>query len=674
MEGRCAVGETPMVDAAPAVVRVEKFGKTYRRHRAVNGVSLEVRRGEIFGLIGPDGSGKSTLMKAIAGVLDFDEGTVEVFGVNIHSETSAELIKDRIGFMPQGLGLNLYAELSVEENVDFFARLRDVRGEELRKRKEKLFAMTRLDRFKDRPMKYLSGGMKQKLGLICTLIHEPELIILDEPTTGVDPVSRRDFWEILTELVHYQNITAVVSTAYLDEAERFHRLAFMYEGQIIGQGDPESLRSGLPGRIIEIVTQNQLETLSRLQSEFSQVDGLGDRIRVFLDRNGSKERIFQVLAGTQVEHIAEVEPTLEDVFVALIKDRVSGSTSDSGHNEPRIYKPQPGPGGSLSEPLKNPGLCNTYENAVIEACNLTRDFGSFRAVDRVNFEVRRGEIFGLLGANGAGKTTLIKMLTGILPPTSGEGRVAGSDIRRAGKTVKERIGYVSQSFSLYQDLTVAENMRLFAGIYGIGGSKASSRLEEVSEMTGLKGYERELTKGLPMGIRQRLALACAIIHYPQILFLDEPTSGVDPLGRRRFWNILTYLAREEKVAILITTHYMSEAEHCDRLALMHSGRIIANDSPRALKAQFRAEVGELIAVKAKNPRGVLELLRPFFPEASFFGNTIHVLSKNASEARRQITEILEESGEPFEISFQEPSLEDVFVFRITQIERMERSS
>lgn len=659
------MGKTPMVDTPQAVVRVEKFGKIYRRQRAVNGVSLEIRRGEIFGLIGPDGSGKSTLMKAIAGVLDFEEGTVEVFGVKVNSETSAELIKDRIGFMPQGLGLNLYAELSVEENVDFFARLRDVRGEELRKRKEKLFTMTRLDRFKDRPMKYLSGGMKQKLGLICTLIHEPELIILDEPTTGVDPVSRRDFWEILTELVNYQNITAVVSTAYLDEAERFNRLAFMYEGKIIGQGDPESLRSSLPGKVLEIVTQNQLETLSKLRSEFSQVNSLGDRIRVFLDDSGSKEQVLQVLSGTQIDHIAEVKPSLEDVFVALIKDQTPSPASEPFYTKSR-------PELSLSEPVKGPpALCNTNENAVIEACNLTRDFGSFRAVDRVNFEVRRGEIFGLLGANGAGKTTLIKMLTGILPPTSGEGKVAGSDIRRAGKTVKEHIGYVSQSFSLYQDLTVAENMRLFAGIYGIGGTRASSRLEEVAEMTGLKGYERELTKRLPMGIRQRLALACAIIHSPQILFLDEPTSGVDPLGRRRFWNILTYLAREEKVAILITTHYMSEAEHCDRLALMHSGRIIANDSPRALKAQFRAEVGELVAVNAKNPRRALELIRPFFPEASFFGNTIHVLSKSVNETKRQILEILGRS-EPFEIYSLDPSLEDVFVFRITQIERMER--
>ncbi|MCX7822840.1 MAG: ATP-binding cassette domain-containing protein [Syntrophobacterales bacterium] len=663
--------KTSMVSASSIVVKVWQLSKAYRNHRAIENVSLEIRRGEIFGLIGPDGAGKSTLMKIVAGVLSFDKGTVRVFDIDLNSETSAERIKQRIGFMPQGLGLNLYADLSVEENIDFFARLRDVRGGELKRRKEKLLAMTRLDRFTDRPMKHLSGGMKQKLGLICTLIHEPELIILDEPTTGVDPVSRRDFWEILTELIHYQNITAIVSTAYLDEAERFHRLAFMYGGKVIGDGDPETLRASFPKVVIEVATQDQVEVLERLRSVFPQVNGLGGRIRVFADRTISKGSLDRIFGEIGINHFEEVEPSLEDVFAMLIEPGSSNPQLDRTRGKvvaPRLNEDLP----SKGKHTFKESIPNCHGETVIEAYNLTRDFGSFRAVDNVSFEVRRGEIFGLLGANGAGKTTLIKMLTGILSPTSGEGKVAGSDIRRAGREVRERIGYVSQSFSLYQDLTVVENMRLFAGIYGISGKRASVRIEEVSEMTGLGGYEKELAKRLPMGIRQRLALACAIIHFPEILFLDEPTSGVDPLGRRRFWSILSNLVGNEKVAILITTHYMSEAEHCDRLALMHGGRIVANDSPVALKAQLRADIGELLVVKARNLQKVLGPLRSIFPNASFFGNKVHVFASDPERAKDKILETVGRD-EIVEITSQDPTLEDVFVFRITQLERMERT-
>lgn len=667
------MGEASMVNTPTCIVKAKRLEKTYKRQKALKDVSIEIPSGEIFGLIGPDGAGKSTLMKIMAGVLTFDEGAVEVFGVRLDSEASAERIKHRIGFMPQGLGLNLYAELSVEENIDFFAKIRNVERSKLAERKEKLLAMTRLDRFKNRAMKHLSGGMKQKLGLICTLIHQPELIILDEPTTGVDPVSRRDFWEILTELVHTQNITAIVSTAYLDEAERFQHLAFMYDGKIIGTGDPESLKRGFPGTVMEIMTQNQVEALTELKSIFSQVDGMGEGIKVVVDKDTSEEELIRILNGIEVNYVREIEPSLEDVFVILIR----GEQSIHFNDETRILS-----GSIFLDRLRGEGTymvsnegdadgCFQGGNTVIEACNLTRDFGAFKAVDNVSFSVRQGEIFGLLGANGAGKTTLIKMLTGILQPTGGEGKVAGSDIRKAGRVVKERIGYVSQSFSLYLDLTVTENMRLFAGIYGMGGKKARTRLDEIVEIAGLRGYEDELTKKLPMGIRQRLALACAIIHSPRILFLDEPTSGVDPLGRRRFWDILTYLARGEKVAILITTHYMSEAEHCDRLALMHSGRIVANDSPRSLKAQLKIDIGELISVKTSNPVKALELLRPSFPEASFFGSSIHIFSKDVETAKNLIVGILRDERN-VEISIQEPTLEDVFVSRISRLERMEQ--
>ncbi|MGC8718792.1 MAG: ATP-binding cassette domain-containing protein, partial [Thermodesulforhabdaceae bacterium] len=424
--------------AVSTVVRVIDFAKSYNKRRAVEKVSLEINRGEIFGLIGPDGAGKSTLMKAIAGVLSFDRGIVEVFGVTLDSEESAELVKHRIGFMPQGLGLNLYAELSVEENIDFFARLRGVKGRELEERKKKLLAMTRLDRFTDRAMKHLSGGMKQKLGLICTLIHQPELIILDEPTTGVDPVSRRDFWEILTELLYTQGITAIVSTAYLDEAERFHRLAFMFDGRVLASGDPAGLRRELPGNVFEIVTPDQIGAITRLRSRFSHVDNLGGYIRVLVDNESPGEPVTELLKGITITRVEETDPTLEDVFVALLRRDRQGASSIIGSGYPAETEKIPE---SAREDIRG----FSSGEVVIEACELTRDFGSFRAVDRASFEVKRGEIFGLLGANGAGKTTLIKMLTGILPPTSGEGRIAGVDMRLAGKAIKERIGYMSQA-------------------------------------------------------------------------------------------------------------------------------------------------------------------------------------------------------------------------------------
>ena len=519
------MGATAVVD--DAVVRIRGLRKHYRARTAVDGIDLEVQRGELYGLIGPDGAGKSSLMKTVAGVLAHDAGTVEVFGVTIDSERAAEQVKGRLGFMPQGLGLNLYPELSVEENIDYFAQLRLVPTPELARRKDALLAMTRLSRFGDRPMKNLSGGMKQKLGLVCTLIHEPELIILDEPTTGVDPISRRDFWTILGTLLRERGITALVSTAYLDEATRFDRLALVYGGQLLAEGTPEELQALAPA---------------------AGPSGAG-------------------------------EPRLEPVFIDLLRRRGLGELAEA-----------PSIGDADNEIPRRNGIA-------IEARGLTRNFGAFRAVDALSFTVRHGEIFGLLGANGAGKTTVIKMLTGILPPSSGTGHVAGVDMRRAGRDVRGRIGYVSQAFSLYADLTVAENLSRSAGVYGLAVVEARRRIAWALEMGALGGHEHDLAGELPMGLRQRLALGCALLHHPQVLFLDEPTSGVDPLGRRRFWQILLHLARVEGVAILITTHYMSEAEKCDRLGLMHAGRLVDAASPAEMKRALEAETGHPVSLE-----------------------------------------------------------------------------
>jgi len=654
------MGEAAPLAPAPAV-RVQGFGKRYRRQAAVSGVDLEVRRGELYGLIGPDGAGKSSLMKAVAGVLAFEEGAIEVFGTRIDSEAAAERVKGRLGFMPQGLGLNLYPELSVEENIDFFARLRGVPAGALAARKAKLLAMTRLDRFTGRPMKHLSGGMKQKLGLVCTLIHEPELIVLDEPTTGVDPVSRRDFWAILAELLHEKGITALISTAYMDEAERFHRLSLMHGGRVLASGEPDAIRARAPGSVVEFEAEPQVEALDRIQASLAQAEAVGTRLRVFVDDaapEAAVSRVAGLLDGLALRDLRAAMPELEDAFIALLRRQRLAEEDAAAKPKPRNGNGDPPPG----------------DGVAILAKDLTRDFDSFRAVDRASFTVHQGEIFGLVGANGAGKTTLIKMLTGILPPSSGEGQVAGADMRFAAQAIKERIGYTSQAFSLYQDMTVLENLRLYARIYGVAPRSAGERIEQVAELTGLTGRERQLAGRLPLGIRQRLALACALVHRPRILFLDEPTSGVDPIGRRRFWDILVHLARVEQVAILITTHYMSEAEHCDRLALMHAGRIVADAPPAVLKQALREEVGDLLEVATDRPLAAMALLaQAGFAGVALFGRHIHLLARDAHTATREIQAILAGRGIGLAgVTPRVPSLEDVFVYRITALEKKER--
>lgn len=582
---------------APDIVTVEDLTKAYGATRALSGVGLQVRRGELFGLIGSDGAGKSSLLKSIAGVLSYDSGHIDVLGVRLDSESACERIKDRIGLMPQGLGLNLYGELTVEENVDFFARLRLVDERTLAERKAVLLAMTRLAPFRDRQMKNLSGGMKQKLGLVCTLMHEPELIILDEPTTGVDPVSRRDFWTILSKLVQERGITALISTAYMDEATRFHRVAFMHEGAILASGEPDALHRHLP------------------------------------DTTDGKDA------------------ALEDVFIALIGR--NGNSADLAH----VDRP----------PAVSARQCGIK---AIEANGLTCNFGSFRAADSVSFSISPGEIFGLLGANGAGKTTVIKMLTGIIRPGSGTGYVAGADMRSASQGIKERIGYMSQAFSLYTDLSVMENIRLYAGIYGLDRKQTAARTVWVLDMAGLNEHRNTIAASLPMGMRQRLALGCALLHRPQVLFLDEPTSGVDPVGRRHFWKILFRLAREDGVAILVTTHHMSEAEYCDRLALMHAGRIVADASPEQLKRETEAEAGILLEIATHALQPALKVLAGNgFSDASLHGKRIHVFSSSPDEDRQRILHLLQHDDPQSTVDMRPLTIEDVFVHRVTHLER-----
>ncbi|NWK79981.1 ATP-binding cassette domain-containing protein [Aquitalea sp. LB_tupeE] len=631
------------------IIKASGFGKQYGAQVAVQGLDLDVRRGELYGLIGPDGAGKSSLMKAVAGVLSFEHGQLEVFGQLLDSERHAEAIKGRIGLMPQGLGQNLYGDLSIEENVDFFARLRLVPRAEAAARKEQLLAITRLAAFRHRPMKQLSGGMKQKLGLVCTLIHAPQLIILDEPTTGVDPVSRRDFWAILARLIAEQGLTALVSTAYMDEASRFTRMSLLHQGRKLAEGNPAQILQQAPGWIVQCRVEPQLTAMQRLAVCWPQCEAMGPEIRLFVpeaDQPAARQQVVDVLQGLECQQLDVLDAELEDVFVAMLGGKQNAATVPVdllAHTRSEL----------------------AGRELAIEAKGLGKRFGDFVAVGDVSFQVRQGEIFGLLGANGAGKTTAIKMLTGILPPSSGSGRVAGADMQQAGALIKSRIGYMSQAFSLYLDLSVVENIRLYAGIYGLDRKARDVRLQWILDMAGLHGHENALAAALPMGLRQRLALGCALVHQPRVLFLDEPTSGVDPLGRRAFWDILFRLSRQDGVALLVTTHYMSEAEHCDHLALMFAGRVVADASPQQMKQQVLTEAGQLYRVYADHAAALVSPLQAAgFANVLPYGSALHVLTPDVERLQQVLRTLgVERPPQPRPIA-----MEDVFVQRVSQLE------
>ena len=646
-----------------ATLVVQQLVKRYGNLTAVAGVNLEVHPGELVGLIGPDGAGKSSLMKSIAGVMSYDQGSIHIRGHSVGSEREAEVVKPMVGFMPQGLGQNLYPDLSIDENIDFVAHLRLVPEEAMAQRKERLLRMTRLDAFANRPMKNLSGGMKQKLGLICTLLHEPALIILDEPTTGVDPVSRRDFWTILSELLVQHGISALVSSAYLDEASRFDRVALMHQGIILAQGKPQELLQLVPATVVNIRLDDQMTALARLRPHFPQALGLGEWIRTMVptaDHRQASEQVRQILGDLPCQELLCEPPELEDVVVERLRADQDEQATTIPKAPPRHHAaPAPLAPGALA----------------IEAQALCKVFGAFQAVDHVSFRIPQGEIFGLLGANGAGKTTVIKMLTGILKPSSGDGQVAGVDMSHSGPMIRQRIGYMSQSFSLYFDLTVEENLKLYAAIYGVSRREQRARLPWILAVTELTARRGDLAAALPMGLRQRLALGCALIHAPPILFLDEPTSGVDPLGRRRFWDILFQLARQEGVAMLITTHYMTEAEYCDHLALMHAGAVIADDSPKGMKQALVKRLGHVFEVETQDPYRAQQLLQQGdFPHAHLHGRRVRLFSQHETAVVEQrITARLESQGlGEFGVSRSIPSMEDVFIENVLEMERRSR--
>lgn len=537
-------------------VRIDAVSKTFGTSApALDGISATIKGGEITGLVGPDGAGKTTLIRLMTGLLLPDAGTLTVLGFDTRRE--AAKIQASIGYMPQRFGL--YEDLSVQENLDLYADLRGLPKAERAAVYDELLTFTDLKRFTARLAGRLSGGMKQKLGLACALLKKPRLLLLDEPGVGVDPISRRELWKMVEDLTS-EGIGVVWSTAYLDEAEACRRVVLLNQGKLLFAGPPAELTRRVDGRVFKLtgIADRRRPLLASLLERPGIIDGViqGEAIRIVTGAEAGRD----ALPDTEAARIAAAAPRFEDAFV----DMLGG-----------------GPGGHSKLAEATHAQPNT-EAHVIEARGLTKRFGDFTAAQDITFDIRRGEIFGLLGPNGAGKSTTFKMLCGLLKPTAGEGRVAGFDLRRDTAEARNRLGYMAQKFSLYGDLSVAQNLDFFAGVYGLKGLRKRDRIKLVTDIFDFGRHAHQSAKDLPLGHKQRLALACAVMHEPEALFLDEPTSGVDPITRREFWTHINGLV-EKGVTILVTTHFMDEAEYCDRISLIFRGKSIALGSPDELK-------------------------------------------------------------------------------------------
>ena len=494
------------------IIECNSLTVRYKSTTAIHNLALSIPAGLTVGVIGPDGVGKSTLLSLIAGERVMQKGQLQVLGGDMRDEKHRAAICSDIAYMPQGLGKNLYPTLSVEENLQFFAKLFGHNRAQRRARIDILTKRTGLYPFLSRPAGKLSGGMKQKLGLCCALIHDPRLLILDEPTTGVDPLARSQFWSLIKDIRKTQpNITVLVATAYMDEAQQFDHLIALNAGEILASGSPKSM-----------------------------------------------------LSETQTSN-------LEAAFIALLP-------ADAKHEHRSV----------VVQPYK----ASEHMQTAIEAKNLTMKFGDFTAVNNVSFTIGKGEIFGFLGSNGCGKSTTMKMLTGLLPQTSGEAWLLGSPLVANDINTRYRVGYMSQSFSLYTELTVRQNLTLHAKLFKVASNVLNSRVDEMLNRFALSHHQHSLPNDLPLGIRQRLSLAVAMVHRPEVLILDEPTSGVDPVARDNFWQLLISLARKDGVTIFISTHFMNEAVRCDRISLMHAGEVLVTDTPQAIKASKSADTLE----------------------------------------------------------------------------------
>jgi len=639
------------------VISAKGLAKTYGRGAkkvaAVRGLDLQVRKGEIFGLVGPDGAGKTTTIQMLCGILTPSSGSAIVENVDVLQ--NADDLGGEIGYMSEGF--SLYGSLSVEENLDFFTQLYKVPPEIAYQRKANLLRFARLNDARDRRAEHLSGGMKKKLALACTLIYQPKVLFLDEPTTGVDPASRQDFWKILYEFLA-EGITIFVSTPYMDEAERCNKVALMNQGKIIASDSPAGLKGILQGASLDLIASPQIRALAALRQNpaVRQVQVFGERLHLLLSAGQEHPAILAEqlkTAGIDVASYQATNPSLEDVFIAAIQEKEATGvpTGAAAVHQPDTIE--------RSTPEKR-----ASNHIAVRVENLTRRFGDFTAVDRLNFTVQQGEIFGFLGPNGSGKTTTIRMLTGLLPPSAGRASVGGFDPRSERAAMKSRIGYMSQKFSLYNDLTVNENIRFYGDVYGLPPERLVERRKWVLEMAGLSGKEHLLVNQLSGGWKQRLALGCAILHDPDILFLDEPTSGVDPLSRRQFWDLIFELSNQG-VTVFVTTHYMDEAEHCHKLGLLYRGRLIARGSPAELRANMK--LGSLLEIPVNDSLAALASLNaiPEIIQTSIFGDRLHILVWDVEASRLSIEQKLaSQSLLAGSVQVVPVSLEDLFMLFI----------
>ena len=578
---------------------------------ALDGVSLDVRAGALTALVGPDGAGKTTLLRMAAGLLAPSAGSLSVLGIDVAAQP--QRVQDRISYMPQRFGL--YEDLSVQENMDLYADLHGVPQDVRRERFARLLHMTDLARFTARPAGKLSGGMKQKLGLACTLVRLPDLLLLDEPTVGVDPLSRRELWAIVQELVETEQLSVIVSTSYMDEAERCQQVFVMHEGRLLASGAPAELRARADG-LCYVAAPGAGDSARSLQARLIDARALvvdavpeGGQVRFIRRADAADGALAQLLNGAQP---SPAEARVEDGFMMLLRaapvaaahgradaardsdalrhasadeygaggvagaGNAGGAAGAGGVADVRGTAGAPGGGVAAAR--------GGHAEAMIEVRDLVRKFGDFTAVASTSFSVARGEIFGLLGPNGAGKTTTFRMLCGLLPASSGFLQVAGVNLRHARAQARARVGYVSQKFALYGNLTVAENLDFFGGAYGLYGKRLQQRTSQVLEQFDLRGQEDKPSGQLPGGFKQRLAMATGLLHEPDVLFLDEPTSGADPLARREFWRRITTLSNQG-VTIVVTTHFMEEAEYCDRIVIQDAGKLLAIGTPLEVRTQ-----------------------------------------------------------------------------------------
>ncbi|MCH4246140.1 ATP-binding cassette domain-containing protein [Acinetobacter gerneri] len=534
---------------------------------AIDQLNLTLKSGQISALVGPDGAGKSTFLRMIAGLYAPTSGSLQVLGIDV--EKHPQQIQDQISYMPQKFGL--YEDLSVQENLDLYADLHGISHEMRQERFARLLSITDLTRFTDRLAGNLSGGMKQKLGLACTLVRSPQLLLLDEPSVGVDPLSRRDLWKIIEELVKQEQLSVIISTAYMDEAERCDQVFVMYQGRILQQGTPLEITSLVQGLTWQIKPPAQMKSrvlqAHLLEQTQDIIDAVpkGDLVR-FISFEPNIEKIKHIFPENTQAVSREAE--LEDAFMMLLH-----KANTEANTGTQLYENNQSSSTDTDVDTNEP---------VIVVKDLVRKFGEFTAVANTSFEVKRGEIFGLLGPNGAGKTTTFRMLCGLLPATSGFLEVAGVNLRHARAKARGKIGYVSQKFALYSNLSVRENLTFFAGAYGLYGKTLKQHIAKVLKQFNLD--ENANSGDLPGGYKQRLSMAVALVHEPEIVFLDEPTSGIDPVARRSFWYSIGELANKG-ITVIVTTHFMEEAEYCDRIAIQDAGKMLALGSPKQVREQ-----------------------------------------------------------------------------------------